>query len=187
LSRDRSESSSRDRSESSSRDRQRNRVYEAEQVVYRMFERANRVDADPTIELHGSRITLPIERRFASVASVQSYLDSVLAMRWLREAWPRAAVAVTVRKRAGHAAAHYSSATAEIAVPQSRAGRWAMRELVVLHELAHHLGTEDSRTDGDDHGPGFAGRFTTLAGELIGPEAGFLLTVSFRENGVAIG
>lgn len=168
-----------------SRDAQRKRVYQAEQVVCRMLGRANGVDADPTIELHGSRITLPIERRFASVASIQSYVDSVLALLWVREMWPRAAVPVTVRKRAGDAAAHYSPATAQIAVPQSRAGRWAMRELVVLHELAHHLGADGA--DGDDHGPGFTERFTTLVAELMGQEAGFLLTVSFRENGVAIG
>ncbi|MGY2063581.1 TIGR04338 family metallohydrolase, partial [Nocardia gipuzkoensis] len=104
-----------------------------------MFDRADEAGVR-TVELHGSQITLPIERRFASVESVQNYADRVLALNWVRAQWDRAAAPVTVRSRAGTTAAHYESDRAVLAVPlHTRGSAWALRELVVLHELAHHL------------------------------------------------
>ena len=101
----------------------------------------------PTVDVAGSRLTLPVERRFASADSVQDYVDRVLALSWVRTQWPRAAVPVRVRERAGDAQAHYERDPAVIAVPGYRANAaWALRELVVLHELAHHLA--DCATDG---------------------------------------
>ncbi len=163
----------------STRDAQRQRVYDAEQVVHRVLDRANTAGADPGISLLGSRLTLPVERRFADVASIQAYLDAVLALDWVRQRWP--SVPVRVRARAGAGAAHYSSARREIAIPISRDGRWALRELVVLHELAHHLGPDDP-----SHGEEFCGRYVELVGELVGAEAGFLLAATLRDNGARI-
>ena len=59
------------------RDRQRARVYDAENLVHRIFDRS----ADfPVIEVAGSRLTLPVERHFATIESVQTYVDAVLAL-----------------------------------------------------------------------------------------------------------
>ena len=53
----------------------------------------------------------------------------------------RSRCALTVRARRGVTAAHYENAAGAgtIAVPDRRPADWAMRELVVLHEVAHHL------------------------------------------------
>lgn len=162
------------------RDNDRARVYDAEQLVRKAFDRADDTGVR-TVEVLGSRITLPIERRFASVASVQTYVDQVRALNWVRTTWPRAQVPVLVRERAGDGAADYQPATATIAVPMRR-GRWAAREFVILHELAHHLG--DPVTTGPAHGPRFCDRYLELVDGCIGSEAAFLLRMAFSDCGV---
>lgn len=159
------------------RDNQRSAVYDAEALVRNIFNRADQRGIR-SVEVMGSTITLPVERKFGSVESVQNYCNQVLALNWVLETWPRAVISATVRSRAGNTAAHYSNNT--IAVPNDRNGRWAMRELVVLHELAHHLGSVDDAP----HGPEFVGRYLTLVGEIIGPEATFLLRAMFLAGGV---
>lgn len=174
------------------RDSQRAKVYDAERLVWRMFDNAD-TTSQRQVQIHGSSITLPIERRFASIESVQAYVDKVLALNWVRDTWPQAASPVTVRNRAGQAAAHYESDTATIAVPPGSPGRgWAMRELVVLHELAHHLAhrtpTRGSHSPSDSpHGPAFLGRLLTLVEELIGAEAAFVLRASLHDCGAQEG
>lgn len=168
----------------SARDTQRSRVYQAEAVVRGIFDRAD-TGTGRQLELFGSRITLPVEGRFASVESVQDYADRVLALNWLRNRWPRASVPVTVRVRAGATAAHYEPATNTLAVPtRGRESRWALRELVVLHELAHHLGPDGA--DEPPHGAGFVGRYLDIVEGVLGTEAGFVLRTTLAENGVRI-
>lgn len=162
------------------RDSQRSAVYDAETLVRGMFDRADERNLR-TVEVMGSAITLPVERKFGSVESVQAYCDQVLRMNWVAETWPRACVSVSVRPRAGNTAAHYSNEV--IAVPIDRGGRWAMRELVVLHELAHHLGKDDE----PGHGAAFVDRYLTLVGEIIGPEAAFVLRAMYLAGGVKTG
>ena len=166
------------------RDEQRSRVYAAERVVRRIFDRASAFDAR-AVQFHGSSLTLPVERRFADVPSMQRYVDLLRGLRWVREAWPeRAGVPVTVRPRAGQAAAHYERITATIAIPQHERNRaWAMRELVLLHEIAHHLGGE---LDGPPHGGAFADRYLRLVGDVIGTEAGLLLRSAMHDSGVRL-
>ncbi|MBY8858985.1 TIGR04338 family metallohydrolase [Nocardia sp. CA2R105] len=169
----------------STRDSQRARVYDAEGLVRRMFDRADE-GGGRTVELYGSQITLPVERRFASVESVQSYVDRVLALNWVRAGWGRAGDAVTVRARAGAGAAHYEVETAVLAVPLHAGGSaWALRELVVLHEIAHHLG--EPGQDRAAHGPEFCSRYLELVDGVIGPEAALVLRTSLLGCGVRIG
>jgi len=158
------------------RDSQRAAVYEAETVVRRMFDRADE-NGNRTVEIAGSTVTLPVERKFASIDSVQAYIDAVLALNWVRATWPRADAPVHVRVRSGNTAAHYESDCAVVALPRHTANTaWAFRELVVLHELAHHLDPADPDENPEPaHGPAFVHRFLTLAGEIIGPEAAFAL------------
>lgn len=139
-------------------------AYEAEFLLRDILDRQH--DA-PTIKIAGSTINVPIERRFADVPSMQRYTDRVL---------PDAGI--TVRERKGQAKAHYLAATREIAIPvlrvHDRRTPWAMRELVLLHECAHH-GTTDL------HGPEFQERFVDLTTQHMGPEAGFLLRILLHQ------
>ena len=163
-------------------DRQRSKVYEAEALMRRIFDRS--VDF-PIVDVAGSHVTLPPERKFASLESVQTYVDAVLALRWIRARWPRASAPVFLRGRAGQSKAHYERFPGVIAVPLHDGGSaWALRELVVLHELAHHLAPT---VDEAPHGPEFTERMVELVSGIVGDEAGFLLRVTLLDLGVAVG
>jgi putative metallohydrolase (TIGR04338 family) len=161
----------------SARDSQRSKVYAAEEFVRTLFDRAaergNRV-----VEFFGTSLTLPPEARFSSVESVQRYVDDVLALGSVRERWPDVA-ALTTRPRRGLTAAHYErdDGVATIAVPEQRTS-WALRELVVLHEIAHHLCDADP-----PHGPDFVATFCELAAAVMGPEAAHVLRVVYAQEG----
>ncbi|WP_282785033.1 MULTISPECIES: TIGR04338 family metallohydrolase [unclassified Nocardia] len=166
------------------RDSQRGRVYDAEALVRGIFERADEFGAR-TVEVHGSQLTLPVERKFASVASVQDYADRVLALNWVRAHWPRAATPVTVRARAGSKAAHYEVTGAVLAVPlHANGSAWALRELVILHELAHHLEADSEKCA--PHGPEFCDRYLELIDGVIGPEAALLMRTTMLGCGVRL-
>lgn len=148
--------------------------------MQRIFDRS----ADyPVVDIAGSRLTLPVERHFATIESVQAYVDAVLGMTQVRARWPRAEFPVAVRERTGPNQADYLRLGAVIAVPTHSGNRaWALRELVILHELAHHLADEEEEA----HGPDFAARLVALTSEVVGSEAGFLLRITLWDNGVQI-
>jgi putative metallohydrolase (TIGR04338 family) len=155
------------------RDTQRAKVYAAEEFVRTLFDRAaehgNRV-----VEFFGTQLTLPPEARFASTAAVQRYVDDVLAHVGVDRP-------LTVRARRGATAAHYERFDddgAAIAVPDRRS-RWALRELVVLHEIAHHLCHSEP-----PHGPEFIATFCELAETVMGPEVAHVLRVVYAKEGV---
>lgn len=162
------------------RDSQRAKVYAAEEFVRTLFDRAaehgNRV-----VDFFGTQVTLPPEARFASVDAVQRYVDEVLAHPGVRERWPGAGP-LGVRSRRGLGAAHYEPCgradAAMIAVPDDRS-RWALRELVILHEVAHHL--TDSQPS---HGPRFVTAYCGLAEAVMGAEVGYVLRVVYAKEGV---
>ena len=87
---------------------------------------------------------------------------------------------MAVRARRGVVAAHYEHADdcARIAVPEGRT-TWALRELVVLHEIAHHLCVAEP-----PHGPEFVATFCELAGVVMGPEVAHVLRVVYAKEGV---
>jgi putative metallohydrolase (TIGR04338 family) len=162
----------------STADPQRARVYEAEGALAAMIDR--RADF-PVAVAFGSRVVIPDDRKFGDLASVQRYVDAVLALGWVRDAAPRRArLPVRVRARAGATRAEYDPARLTIAVPPHHVGgRWAMRELVILHELAHHLAPQAG------HGPPFVAMFLRLVEDLLAPEAGFLLRCALSDAGVS--
>jgi putative metallohydrolase (TIGR04338 family) len=165
--------------DSAGRDSQRGKVYAAEAFVRTLFDRAAE-HGSPTVEFFGAQLTLPPEGRFASVASVQRYVDDVLALPGVRQHWPDVSRA-RVRARRAATAAHYENrdGAGVIAVPDRDTADWAMRELVVLHEVAHHLCRELP-----PHGPEFVATFCTLAELVMGPEVGHVLRVVFAQEGV---
>ena len=160
------------------RDTQRAKVYAAEEFVRTLFERAAE-RGNRSVDFFGTQLTLPPEARFASAAAVQRYVDDVLALLGVRQRWP-AASALTVRARRGATAAHYEHTgdEATIAVPEQRAS-WALRELVALHEIAHHLSNAQP-----PHGPEFVATLCDLAGMVMGPEVGHVLRVVYAKEGV---
>ena len=162
------------------RDSQRSRVYSAEQFVRNLFDRAAQ-HSSRAVDFFGEPITLPPEARFASMESVARYLDEVLALPAVAARWPSSGP-ISVRPRRAATAAHYENhdGTGVIAVPERGAAGWAMRELVVLHELAHHLAVGV----GPAHGPEFISTFCELAAAVMGPEVGHVLRVGYAKEGV---
>lgn len=160
------------------RDSERQMTYDAEYSVRRVLEMEGQ-----RMVVHGTTLTIPVERRFGTLESVQTYVDLVLTLNWVQRDYPRAEIPVTVRKRRGDTAAHYERWNSVIAVPDKGYGLagWAMREIVILHELAHHL-----QDDGGGHTASFRGIFATFVTEIISPEIGWLLMVRFQEQGLQV-
>jgi len=153
-------------------------VYAAEEFVRTLFDRAAE-HGSPAVEFFGTQLTLPPEGRFGSVASVQRYVDEVLALPAVRRRWPDVAP-LSVRARRAATAAHYESrdGAGVIAVPDRDTADWALRELVVLHEVAHHLCAAQP-----PHGPEFVATSCALAELVMGPEAGHVLRVVYAKEG----
>ncbi|OBH21416.1 hypothetical protein A9X03_16780 [Mycobacterium sp. E1715] len=163
---------------SAKRDSQRAKVYAAEEFVRTLFDRAAE-HGSPVVDFFGGQLTLPPEGRFGSVSAAQRYVDQVLALPAVRRRWPSAAP-LRVRPRRAATAAHYEfrDGTGVIAVPDRDTADWALRELVVLHEVAHHLCRADP-----PHGPEFVATFGELAELVMGPELGHVLRVVYAKEG----
>jgi putative metallohydrolase (TIGR04338 family) len=162
---------------STSRDSRRGRVYSAEQQVARLLDRAT--GAASTVDFFGSTLTLPVERRFADLASVQRWVDAVLALDEVRTRWGDVP-GCGVRCRRGASRAHYEP-PGTIAVPPAG---WAMRELMLCHELAHHLTFHASGgAENPGHGRLFVDAYVSLTGVVIGPEVALLLRAGLDQVG----
>ena len=162
------------------RDSQRSKVYAAEQFVRTLFDRAAQ-HSSRAIDFFGAQLTLPPEARFGSVESVQRYVDDVLTLPAVTARWALSG-SLLVRPRRAPTAAHYENhdGTGVIAVPDRTTADWAMRELVVLHEVAHHL----CEGDGPAHGPRFVATMCELTTLVMGPEVGLVLRVVYAKEGV---
>ena len=138
------------------------RVYGAEDTL--MF----LLDNGGTVTFLGSSLTLPVERRFGDIEGVQRYLGGVRSRPW---GYPEAPQP-QVRLRKGHARAHWQEGV--IALPDGIGDRgWAMREVVVLHEYAHHVTWFVHGVTG--HGRAFQNVYLELLEHAIGPEAAFVV------------
>ena len=145
-----------------------------------LFDRAAE-HSSRSIDFFGTSLTLPPEARFGSVAAVADYVDRVLALPAVAQRWPVSPV--RVRSRRGMGKAHYEirdDGSPVIAVPE-RSGRWALRELVVLHEIAHHLSPAEPA-----HGGEFVDTLCELAAVVMGPEVGHVLRVVYAKEGVRL-
>jgi putative metallohydrolase (TIGR04338 family) len=161
------------------RDTQRSAVYAAEQFVRTLFDRAAE-RGNRAVDFFGAQLTLPPEARFGSVAAVQRYVADVLGLPVVARRWP-AAGPLAVRARRGVSAAHYevTDGGGAIALPEHQTS-WALRELVVLHEIAHHLADAAA-----PHGPEFTAAFCELCTMVMGPEVGHVLRVVYAKEGVS--
>ena len=163
----------------SGRDTQRSRVYAAEDLVRTLFDRAAQ-RGSRAVDFFGAQLTLPPEGRFACVAAVQRYVDEVLSLPAVRRQWPKVPpLKVRARRSANVAHYEYRDGVGVIAVPDLDTADWAMRELVVLHELAHHLNDAVP-----PHGSEFVATMCTLAELVMGAELGHVLRVVYAKQGV---
>jgi putative metallohydrolase (TIGR04338 family) len=164
------------------RDTQRARVYRAEDAWAARLDIARR--GAPLATVGGSAVLLPAERRFGSLATASSYAEKVLARPEVLALAGRLAPP-ELRLRRGQRAAHWES-PGVIALPVPRHGEpWGLRESVLLHELAHHVGENAGLTVG--HGAPYPALLIVLVQAVLGPEAGFALRVAYGEENVEVG
>lgn len=155
------------------KDSQQGKVYRAEHILQFMLDNAR---DNPMVTIEGITLTLPPEAKFSTVEDVRRYVDRVTRMPSVVAAFGEASIAVRPRK--GTTKAHYQRNTQTIAIPEI-GSRWALRELVVLHEIAHHY----SRHTLPAHGPQFVGTLITLLELVMGPEAALLARILYAQNG----
>lgn len=158
------------------RDAARSAVYAVEDAWSRVLDRGGQVD------FFGSRLDIPVQRRFGDLAAMQAYADH-----WLRQAAAAGLVAgpVRIRPRKGARMAHYEPAGV-VAIP-IEAG-WACTEAVLLHELAHHVvsALPDPGAIAEPHGPGYRGTMCWLVELAIGPQAALMLRTGYQGAGLGV-
>lgn len=160
------------------RDQHRSAVYAAEEQWSRQLGRGGPVD------FFGSTLAIPVERRFADIASVERYVDAVLGLIGVVTRWP-GVPPVRVRERAGTGRAHYADGVIALPLRGAVGERWAARESVVLHELTHHL-VAHAHPGVAPHGPEFCADEVRLVESAIGPEAALLLRAAFDGAGIPV-
>ena len=164
------------------RDRQRARVYRAEDAWAARLDAARRGATLATVG--GSAVLLPGERRFGTLEAAAGYCARVLALPQVAPLAPGLAPP-ELRPRRGVRSAHWEP-PGVVALPVPRHGEpWALRESVVLHELAHHVGECTGRTAG--HGPPWPALLLRLVDAALGPEAALALRVHYGEEKVEVG
>lgn len=123
-------------------DRSRGAVYVAEDRVAAAMDGPFRV-----VQLDGVRLQLPAAVRFGTLEAMQRYADAVLGHSATTSRYPGRGGLRVVPKR-GFRSATYSNGVVHVPIADRR-GRWALRDTVLLHEIAHHL------APGDGHGRDF--------------------------------
>jgi putative metallohydrolase (TIGR04338 family) len=164
------------------RDAQRARVYRAEDRWAAQLDVARR--GAPLATLGGSAVLLPAELRFGSLDAAAAYADSVLGLPGVVAIGGRLP-APELRPRRGQRSAHWES-PGVIALPVPRHGEpWALRESVLLHELAHHVGETTGLTAG--HGAPFPALLVLLVQSALGAEAALALQIAYGDERVEVG
>lgn len=177
------------------------RVTAADRAVYSVEDRVQRwLEQTGPVRVFGSDLLPEPEVRFSDIADVRRYVEQVLAhLRVVVAAGDagdvgsdavlvaRLAAPVRVRARRGAAGAHYEAHSSEhgaveegvIAVPpRDTGGAWALRETVVLHELAHHLAPDAG------HSPAFVRRLLWLYDRTGHPVLARMAQAAFDQAGI---
>lgn len=157
-------------------DVQRAKVYAAEDQFSSLMNRGG------TVEFFESKIDIPVQKRFADLVSMVTYVKVLFTQLDLDIVPPQ------VRERKGCAKAHYEFSNAVIAIPVSGpSAQWALREAVVLHECAHHVAAKLGHLGEPAHGPTFTACMLHLIQVALGDQARLLLSAGYFELGVSIG
>ena len=164
------------------RDTQRARVYRAEDAWAAQLDAARLGAARATVA--GSAVLLPAERRFGTLDSAADYAGRVLGLPDVVAVFGPV-TAPELRVRRGTRRAHWEP-PGVVALPVPRHGEpWALRESVLLHELAHHVAAATDRPV--DHGPGFPAVLLLLVSAALGGEAELALRVAYGQERVDVG
>lgn len=126
--------------------------------------------AAPVALPNGEFVVVEPDRKFGRVVDVERYLVALWASLALSGRPP------SVRLRRGTTKAHWEAATDVIAMPDAP---WALREVVVLHEVAHALVWRRDQITG--HGPVFCREYAHLVGR-VNPSIGLILTDAFHSS-----
>jgi len=132
----------------------------------------------------GSSLLLPAERRLGDLGAADDYCARVLALPEVQSV-----VAVvnppSLRRRRGVTKAHWEP-PGVIALPVPVHGEpWGLRETVLLHELAHHVGETTGRARG--HRAPYPAVLLLLVSAVLGEQAAFALRVAYGEHKVLVG
>jgi putative metallohydrolase (TIGR04338 family) len=162
------------------RDNQRQRLYDAENVLH--GRRVSAAAKKHLIDTEASRLW--VERdpetgqqrpaRYPSVAATQAYVDAVTSARWFRARWGNRAI--TVRANSGSNAMMGGNLI-------NLAGDHRRSEAVILHEMAHALSPYSGVAP---HGKEFAGILLTLVRQVMGREQSDELRAAFRTHKVRV-
>jgi putative metallohydrolase (TIGR04338 family) len=152
-------------------DRHRSEVYGAEDQVRSLLDRGGQVD------FHGSTFDLPAERRFGDIGSIDRYLTALRGQPWGFPLTPPPVV------RAARTDARATwRAPGIIEVPDRT--RWALRELVILHEYCHHVTYHSGR--GALHDRAFCEVHVELVRHALAPAVATLLLAAYSEAGAYV-
>lgn len=142
------------------------------------------LDRGGVVDFFGSRIDVPMQRRFADLDSVQAYVDRVLSEPMVESRYATAGP-VTVQASRGRIRALYLPDTQTIQLPSDL---WAGRESVILHEVSHHLacsaGVEWERLSVRWHGVQFREAMNIVVTCMLGEAAALLLRAGYDAAGV---
>jgi putative metallohydrolase (TIGR04338 family) len=156
-------------------DAQKAKVYAAEDQFSSLMNRGG------VVEFFGSKLDIPIQKRFANLESIKVYVR-VLFAQLNREIVPPG-----VRERKGCNKAHYEYEESVIAIPiAGPSAQWALRETVILHECAHHLAAKLAPASEPAHGPTFTSCMLHLVQVALGEQARLLLSAGYLELGVHV-
>lgn len=156
------------------RDNQKRAVYRAGHALEWFYDHAT---DSSTVEVSGMALQLEPEAYFGDLRSIQVYVDRVVAMPSVVARFGKSS-RVLVRERRDSRVAHYQFGEIAIHTSGNNSSRWAMRELVVLHELAHHYSL------GHKHGPAFTAAFVDLLDLVMGPQVSLALRLLYQQEGV---
>lgn len=151
-------------------DSQKSAVYGAEDRLERLLDRALK---DGQVRAFGSVWQPEHEIKFSNVEDIQHYVDRVLTHIGCQQP-------ITVRRRKGATRAHYRAGTIAIP-PREIGGGFALREVYVLHEVAHHL-----CRFGESHGAEFTRTYVDLLERLGRPITARLLQICYVDGHVKV-
>ena len=112
-------------------------------------------------------------RVFRDLGEVRAYVIDLIDTEWWAERWPHIEAIPVGETRSGRFGGYAVEGTGEI-----RLARRALREPVVLHEVAHVI------TPGAGHGPAFLAALVALVRERLGFHAYGALVAELRRRDV---
>jgi len=155
------------------------KIYQVEFALRDILDVAN--EGDRTYRIAGMELTMPVEYKFGELDHIQKYANAVIRDYNGRHDTRHNKVRVVEGRKSLHRKAYYTHSMARITLPQRDRGSWAWRQVVVLHEIAHHLASCHG------HGVEFARVMLDLLENYVGPQAGLVYMILLDKEGITIG